>query len=365
MAASAMGPAVSDIAYSMAQLEQSVTSGAESLDEAAGRIQASLNKFEQSLQDFAKKMQQRAADVAAGTKFIINEVSSFSQRLMNLARQGFAGTVEANRLGLAWQLLARQLAAVAIPVVDALTNGMMRLTGFFRGLSGDGQNLSLVAGLIAGAIRPLMMAMPILATAFKAIWAALTPFNALLAIVVTGLVEFFTTTKEGQAIFELLGAVLQNVVMPVVQALTNIFTFLAQCVSMAFQAITRAIEWVIVKIAGLVEDILDWIPGMGDATAAVKAFKDKIQARLDSQNEAGFGNNKSPQDKARRDVTLSSGRFEGVGGAFQRVTETANKFAGGPEQARHDEAMKKQDKLIEAVKGVREEVKNQDPAVGK
>ncbi|MFT3880696.1 MAG: hypothetical protein QM703_13655 [Gemmatales bacterium] len=322
--------------------------------------------FEAELARFAARIAQRAKDIAAGTAVIINNVTSFAQRLAGIARQGFAGTVEANRLSLAWQILARQLAAIAIPVVDALTNGMMRLTGYFRGLSGEGQNMALGFGAIALVFRPLQAMMPVIAVAFKGMWAALTPINAAITILVTALVDFLTNTEEGHSIFTALGAVLEGVVVPILKVVTEVFRVLADAVTVVFQGVTRAIEFVIIKIASVIEEIMSWIPGLGDATASVKAFKDNMQANLDKQMASGWGANKNDgKGTPRRDVTLASGRWEGVGNAFARVTETANKLAGSPEAKRHDDAMKKQDELIGAVKEVGKAVEKQNPAVGR
>lgn len=68
---------------------------------------------------------------------------------LGLMRQGLSGTVEGFQLDRAWQRLARQVAAVAIPAIEMMSRGVNRVAGWFEKLSGKNQELLLQVGLVA------------------------------------------------------------------------------------------------------------------------------------------------------------------------------------------------------------------------
>lgn len=69
---------------------------------------------------------------AAGTAVITGFVTA-----------GMAGTLEGNRMTLAWQQLSREIAAVFLPVIQKVMDVLFSAVNWFRGLSEGAQNLAL------------------------------------------------------------------------------------------------------------------------------------------------------------------------------------------------------------------------------
>lgn len=66
-----------------------------------------------------------------------------------LARSGFGGTVESNRLSLETELLGREVAGAMKPFTDGITNATVRLRKWMEGLSASGQDMVMYGGLLA------------------------------------------------------------------------------------------------------------------------------------------------------------------------------------------------------------------------
>src|SRR5688500_679476 len=69
-------------------------------------------------------------------------VSTFkaaSAAVTGLAAAGMVGTVEGNNMAFAWQRLSREIASIALPVFEAITNVVRKLTTFLQSLSGAQQ----------------------------------------------------------------------------------------------------------------------------------------------------------------------------------------------------------------------------------
>lgn len=311
---------------------------------------AQLKQFANDAKTFASQMQTMA--------------NQFAQSVRNMVAAGFAGTQEAGRLGLAWQQLSRQIAALFIPVVDYLTLAMTKLATVFQGLSGHGQQMVLTFGAVAVALVKKVALFTSLSTVFGLLGSLLSPMALMWGALVQGLMDFLNGTQEGQMIMAAISEAMQ-VFGAVFKVVGEAFRVVADAVTVALQGLIRAFTWVVIKIASLVETILDWIPGLGDAAESVKKFKENAQANLDKMNATGWGANKKVTDAKRNDVTPSALRFEEINAAFERISVSAAKVGPGPEDTRHRDAMTKQDELIREVGKVKEAVDKKPPAVGR
>ncbi len=64
----------------------------------------------------------------------------------SLVRQGFSGTVEANRLSAEWNMLAREMAGAFKPVIDVTTRAVRGLRQFMETLGPTGQDVVMLGG---------------------------------------------------------------------------------------------------------------------------------------------------------------------------------------------------------------------------
>lgn len=286
------------------------------------------------------------------------QIGNLGSSIRGLVQAGLQGTQEGNRLSFAWMLLTKQIASVFLPVINALTAGMQRLTGWFQSLSGDGQHIAMVFGGVAAAFSVLA---PVLAK----LSGFLSPLVAAWAMLAEGLMQFFQGTAEGQMIMQGLGETWEWL-SGKMSVLSDVFKVVVDAVVVAFQGIVRAFTWVAIKVASLIEAILDWIPGLGDATASVRTWKENAQKNLDDMMATGWGVQPGKETKnEKKQVGMANGQFEGLGASFQRVTEAANKMSGGPEAERHNQAMQKQEKLIEKVGDVAKAIDNKPPMLAR
>lgn len=83
------------------------------------------------LQETGKKLEQTLSRA-----FLISSAS-----VLGFVRAGLQGTYEGERLSLAFQRLNQQLAAIFLPVIKAVTDGLQRMTAWFRSLSGAQQDM--------------------------------------------------------------------------------------------------------------------------------------------------------------------------------------------------------------------------------
>jgi len=318
----------------------------------------------------AEAIKKAQADMAAAAKEAAirlqqaqSAVVSFSNAISGFIRAGLQGTAEGNRLSYAWMLLTKQIASIFLPVIERMTAGIQRLTSYLGGMDGVGQRVALVFSGIAMALGTLIVNSGILTGAWLILKDAMSLQNLGIFALVTALTEFLTGTKEGHAILYAFSEIM-NAFGSVMSVVGQVITVVIDALVVAFQAIYRTFAWVAIKIAGLIEAILDWIPGLGDATASVRAWKENAQKNLDDMMASGWGVQKAAAPE-KKQVGMANGQFEGLGASFQRVTEAANKMSGGPEAERHNAAMAKQDKLIEKVGDVAKAVEKQAPALAR
>lgn len=316
-----------------------------------------LRHFNDQLKNLARQAQEHAIAVQ-------RMAASFSLAIKGMVASGFAGTQEANRLGLAWTLLSRQIASLFIPVVNVLTSAMMYLASVFSGLSGYGQSMAVTFMAVATAIATKLPLLTILGTVFSLIGTILSPMTIMLTALAQGLMDFLQGTIEGQMIMAAISEVVSFFAAGL-KLLGPVIAAVADAVTVALQYLIRGFTWVVIKIAWLVEQILDWIPGLGDAAESVKRFRENAQANLDKMNAGPDGASKKVTERKRNDVTPANARFEELGAAFERVTMAGAKMGADPAEARHNDQMKKQDDLISAVGGVREAVEKKPGAIGR
>jgi len=317
--------------------------------------QQAMPSMQQINAEFLKLQQQ--------LKVAVTAFSNFTQQIVNIAKAGFAGTQEGNRLSFAWMMLSKQIASLFIPVINTLTMVIQRLTSFFGGLTGQGQGMFAAWAEISAVIAGLLIRLPIMAGIWKAIQAIMSPWTMGLALLFEAFSEFMTGTEEGKAIMGLLSEAFEGLKV-IMGAVGSALKWVVDIVVMAFQAVVRGFAWLGIKIMEIIEEILDWIPGMGDVVESIKKFRKETQASLDAVNNNGWGV-KEKDKPQHQNVNMAGGVFEGLGASFQRVTEAANKMAGGPEEARHKEQLAVQMEIAAGVKGVQEAVRQQNPALGR
>lgn len=323
------------------------------------QINQQFNQFNIQLNNFAQNVAKNVTGFL-GMARVMGEINGTIKGLVNA---GFAGTVEANRLGLAWTLLSRQIASLFLPVLNTLTTVIQQITSFFAGLTGYGQSLAATFAMVISGFASVLGIMPLLHGMLGGLAKLFSPMTMGIGLLIQVLTDFFTGTEEGRMMLGMIADVM-SFFGGIMKIVGEAFKVVVDAVVVAFQWIVRAMTWVVIKIAGLIETILDWIPGLGDAAESVKRFRENAQANLDKMVDGGYGAKKATSAK-RNDVTPANFRFEEIGAAFERITMAGAKMGSSPEDARHEKAMSKQDQLIAAVGGVKEAVEKKPGAIGR
>lgn len=249
---------------------------------------------------------------------LTSQMQELGKSLQGMAMAGLLATVEGAKLTYVWTLLARSIASIFLPVIHTAISGIMALTEWFRSLSGEGQSIAMNMGLVAVGFKALL---PL----FGMLKGLLSPIGIVLGLVMEALMQFFTGTDEGKFLLKGLSDVM-GIFTVFLSGMGEVFKVVVDALVVAFQWLYRAFVWVAIKIAGLVETILDWIPGLDDAAKSVKQWRENAQANLDAMVNKGVGADpKVNKEKKRNDVTPTGFGFEGLAASFERITTAANK----------------------------------------
>lgn len=263
------------------------------------------------------------ADITRQFQNLTSQMQSLSSSLQRLATAGFSATTEGNRLSYMWMLFTRQIAAVTLPVINFLIESLARLTEWFKGLSGDAQNVILKIGLIVVAFTALVPVITVLS-------AVLSPVAIALGALAVILYKFFTETDTGKVILDQLSAAVQWATKNW-QELKNEFEKFSGAAVKIFQTLVASFTWFGIALMQLVENLLDYIPGMGDAVAAIKKYREETQAGLDllvadiKKPIQVSGNTGKESFRPRQDVNPTGFGFESLAASYERITSAANK----------------------------------------
>lgn len=147
------------------------TTGKDQVGQDLDSVGAKLKRQEQAWKESMAGMQ-RAATVA---------FAAASAGLAGFVRAGLQGTVQGERMNLAWKQLSQQLAAVFLPVVEAVTDKVQGLANWFKGLSANGQNAVMWVGGLTTALLGAAVALPKVAAGFRLMASAIGMSSVALA----------------------------------------------------------------------------------------------------------------------------------------------------------------------------------------
>lgn len=325
--------AIEDTIYRVDSALEKLSGGLQGLTETMQALVASVEKIVKPAQEATAKI----GDLGNSLTQATGKMIAFGAAIYGIAQAGLAGTTEGNKLSYVWTLFSRQVASLFLPAIDFIINGLIRLTEWMRNLSGENQSLIMSIGLAGIAFKSLMPLLGMLQAVFS-------PMAIAVAVLAETLIQFFTGTTEGQmmlsAIMAVAGAALA--------VFADVFKIVVDALVTAFQFMYRAFVQVAIWIGGLVETILDWIPGMGEATEAVKKWRENAEANLLAMENKGFGaDSKVNKDKKRSDVNPSGFNFESLSASFERITSDANKKDLTLDIAKQQ--LKQQEKIAEGI----------------
>lgn len=262
------------------------------------------------------------ADITRQFQNLATQMQQLSSSLQRLATAGLNATTEGNRLSYVWMLFTRQIAAVALPVVNFLIEKLTKLTEWFRNLSGDAQFLILKIGLMATAITVVTPLVGLLIS-------AISPLTAVMAVLVPALTYFFTETSTGIAVVDAMTEALKWATENWI-TIKNVFEVAVGSIVKAFQVVVAGFMWLGIQIVGIIEEIVSWIPGLGDVAESIKKFREngEKQHQLLINDIATPINVSTKDDKQRRprqDVNPTGFGFESLAASYERITSAANK----------------------------------------
>lgn len=220
-----------------------------------------------------------------------------SGALLGLASAGLVGTAEGNRLAFAWQQLSRQIAAVALPAFQAITDTLMKLVLAFRELTGAMQDSLLAWGGLAVGVGLVATGIGVIPGLFLAAFSAWALFKDSITgnKMFGGLQEAFTglMTTVGE-----LAEKLKPLFTVLVSVLIESLTVIIKLINNTVEVIARAVSFL--------KDAWDFVRKMNPLgyTQGTTVTDKKLP---------GF------EDKKRRDVTPAGGRFESITSSYSRI----------------------------------------------
>lgn len=116
---------------------------------AAGKGVDDVAKKTDKATDAAKKLGKSWAETTNIAKTFTNVFAIGSATILGFVTAGMAGTVEGNRMTLAWQMLSREIAGVFLPVIQKVMDSLFQTVRWFRNLGEGGQNAIMILGGLA------------------------------------------------------------------------------------------------------------------------------------------------------------------------------------------------------------------------
>lgn len=286
------------------------------------------------------------ADITRQFQGLAQQMQNLSSTLQRFASAGLQATAEGNKLSYAWLLLSRQIAAITLPVVNFLVEKIIQLTNWFSKLSGDAQFLLLKVGLVAASFTMLTPILGVLLT-------ILNPMSAVMGVLANALVYFFTQTELGQSVLDALSAALQFAIKNW-ETIKNTFEAVTGAIVKVFEVVVAGFLWMGIKIVGIIESILDWIPGTDAAAESLKGFRQGMEAMQDSLLKdamkpimvSGKSDPNKPSSRPRQGVNPTGFTFESLSASFERITGEVNKKDLAKESLEVQKMQLEQQKII-------------------
>lgn len=263
------------------------------------------------------------SDITKQFQGLAEQMTQLGNSLQRLATAGLSATTEGNRLSFVWEKFTQQIASVFLPVIKYLIEKLVQLTVWFKGLTGDSQSLIMKIGLIAGAF---LLITPILA----ALGSVLSPIAIAVAAVGFVLYEFFTKTEMGKAVLDSLSESVQWAITHWEDIREVMETVMGRLIKV-FQTVAAGFMWFGLKLGGVIEEIISWIPGLGDMANAIKDFREKGEQNLALLlNDINAPIQVTPRGskgdgRDRQQVNPTGFAFESLSASFERITSAANK----------------------------------------
>ncbi len=273
------------------------------------QISAQSGRFAASLDALKGKM----AQLGQATSSAFGGATSM---IMGFVRSGLSGTMQGGALAAQMEQLSMQVASVFLPVIERVTDALVRAADWFRRLTGEQQSSLRTIGMIAAGLTLMGTILPRIIGGLQGIGVVLrliaaNPFVALIAGVVA-----LTSTTEGWA--KVLGGV--------VSILGKIGTLLGKLVEGAGELVSNIGS----TVGGWLEQLDQQLTG-----GAVTGFLGDLWSGVqDIWSRLTGGDVQATQGEGNRQVTRQGGGKEDVTAAFTRFQTAALKQDAGriPEQ---------------------------------
>lgn len=165
----------------------------QALDPVIGQFARTFAEAFVAAQQQAARMAQAQRELATVTGMTAERQRQLAQAfsltagpLMGFIRSGLQGTAQGELLSLRMQMLSREIANLFLPAINAAVNGLVRLTEWFRSLSGQQQESIARWVAVGTSVLGVSIILPKVAAGFALVGNALTTafaFNPILALV--------------------------------------------------------------------------------------------------------------------------------------------------------------------------------------
>jgi len=268
------------------------------------------------------QLEEALSGITQQFKSLAQQMQDLGTALQKLATAGFQATTEGNRLSFIWLQFTRQIAAITLPVVNFLIEKLTQLTQWFRGLSGDGQDLLLKIGGIAAVFTASVAAV-------SALSIVLSPLALAIGGIATALYVFLTETDMGKGILDGVGNAIKRMVSKW-EDIIDVFDRIKFTIGVAMDSVQAVIVGFAVSVVEAVSKILSYIPfldEMAEGLARHAAEGRKQYAELVESANAAFvpRERKAGGGKGHRDVNPTTSGFESLSASYERITAQANK----------------------------------------
>lgn len=227
---------------------------------------------------------------------------------LTLATATMAGSVEGRRMAFLWTQLGRELAGIVLPVFEAVTAAVMKVTGWLRSLSGEQQSAILKWGGLAAGVAMFASGIGTVPGLIIAAVSAFQIFKDMAGDSFDGLADQFK--EVGRSMLRVAAEL-----KPVWEAVCNAIRDNLQGVAVILKLVVGQIE----AMVGTVERVwraMDNLPEW--AKKAIKFAAGPAAWFLDI-NGSGGAVGAATDPKKHRTPTMAGGGFEGIGASYGRI----------------------------------------------
>ena len=298
----------------------------------AESAQTAIRIATQKTTEALAQQRQAATALVNAQNAVATVYGSVTGTIMSYVRAGMAGTAQGNMIALQFQTISREVANLFLPVINQVVSSLIRVSDWFRRLSGDQQENIARWVLVGVAALGTANYLPKVAAGFQVVGLAIkammmgNPLGLILTIA-TGAVAMLASTEKGRESLVKLGKALAPIgqgfaegVIPILDTLSTTVTTVATTLTTWTTKLSEALRYVnqINSAAG---------QGQQDGNALAVITRFFVQGNPISALSPLFSTGQQVRESSSRphqQLDVAGGGFSGVQETFRRLQTAAN-----------------------------------------